>query len=146
MGRVLLEKMIGGIIFAIHRVCDLITIQINTLGNEVINLHIQTFFRALKGKKVIISSEDMYRSKAEIDSESFELDAMGNSIYDESIERYLSIIQGSKILKAYQEKNGDLIIALENDLVFEVLINTSVTEEKYRIFNDDEELDLIVIS
>lgn len=146
MSCVLFEKMIGGSISTFHRVCDLITIQIITKENEIINLHIQTFFRIIKDKKVIVSSEDMYRSKTEIDSEGFELDTMGNSVYDESIERYLSIIQDSIIFEAYQEKNGDLIIALDNDLVFEVLINTSISEEKYRIFNDDDELDLIVMS
>ena len=79
----LLTQIIGGKINNISRVCDLICIEISNNKNTFI--HIQSFFRILKNNKVIIYTEDIYRCKKYINSDNFNWDIPGDSIFDEAV-------------------------------------------------------------
>ena len=130
----LLTQIIGGKINNISRVCDLICIEISNNKNSFI--HIQSFFRILKNNKVIISTEDIYRCKKDINSDNFNWDIPGDSIFDEAVMNYYSILTNSQIIEASKNITGDLYILLENNLFLQIIVDTSESEEKYRVFDD----------
>ncbi len=131
----LLTQIIGGKINNISRVCDLICIEISN-NNKNIFIHIQSFFRILKNNKVIISGEDIYRCKKDINPDNFNWDIPGDSIFDEAVKNYYSILTNSQIIEAEKNITGDLYILLENNLFLQIIVDTSESEEKYRVFDD----------
>lgn len=136
----LIDSLCGGKIFNISRVCNLISIDIHTKGNEEIHLHIQTFFRIVKKNKVVLSSEDIYRCGRNCNKNEFEWDVPGQSVFDESLLENKSVICNSTIQKVEKEKNGDLTICLNNDICLQAFIDTTKKEEKYRIFSLKEDI------
>ena len=141
---IILKNFIGGRIINISRICNLLSIRMILSDNHTISLHVQSFFRIMKRNKVVVSSEDMYRCSEKISSETFEWDVPGNSIFDETLQKYHEELVNSNILQVRKSKNGDLLLVLENGIVLQILIDTAVSEEKYRIF--DENFSVIVNS
>ena len=136
MSETFVEKIIGGRITDITRVCDLVSLRVFLPSKKVVYIHIQTFFRVLWKDGLIISSEDMYRCAEWGDKEHFKWDVPGNSIFDDSIKKHLDIIKKSHIIGVTKQTAGDLIIFLEDDLSLQLLVNTVESEEKYRIFDN----------
>lgn len=134
----ILKKMVGGNIANISRACNLICIQIQTTQQDNIFLHIQSFLRILKGKKVILSSDDMYRCGTNGDIETFKWDIPGTSIFDDSLNNHYSSLSNAKIIKVCKHDTNDIDIIFEHDYLLQVLVDTCESEEKYRIFNDIE--------
>ncbi len=136
----LLKSLIGGKVAKISRVCDLICIQIESESKMCSYIDIQCFFRALKDNEIIISSDDIYRCDKRFNVEEFAWDIPGQSVFDKQVQYYSMLIFKSSIVSIQIEKCGDLIIGLENNIVLQIMVNTSVCEENFRIFNDNEEL------
>lgn len=130
------NSIIGGKISAISRICDLISIEIETVDKKKTYLHIQSFFRIIKFNEIIVSSEDMYRCFEKEKKENFKWDIPGDSIYDHSLKQCINEILKLKIVDVHRNNIGDLSIILENDISLQTFINTCEEEEKYRIFND----------
>ena len=139
MKRLVLEKLTGGYIINIYRICDLCGFTVSLPDNEEIDIHIQTFFRIVKNGNVIVASPDMFRPSDDCDEDSFEWDIPGNSLYDASIATNLEIIKRSKIVdvKAFKK---DFFIYLENGISLEFYSDTvELGEEKLRVFSSEEE-------
>ena len=134
MYRELVNRIRGGKIIDISRSCDLVCIKIETIDNPVY-LHIQSFFRVLQNGKIVISVDDIYKSR-NLETEEFEWDVPGNSVFDESLNMHRKEIQNSKILKTRKKLNGDFAIFFEHGYVLEIFVDTVLQEEKYRFFDD----------
>ena len=104
------EKIIGGRITDITRVCDLVSLKVLLPSKKAVYIHIQTFFRVLWKDRLIISSEDMYRCAEGGDKENFKWDVPGNSVFDDSIKKHLDIIKKSHIIGVTKQTAGDLIV------------------------------------
>ena len=139
MRKSLIKKMIGGKIADISRTCDLISIQINTRKHGNLFLHIQSFVRIINNKRIIVSSEDMYKCGSNCNLVDFNWDVPGESLFDDSLKKHTNLIFNSVIIQVRKNQNDDLYIKLENGCLIQISINTSEFEEKYRIFNDEEE-------
>ena len=133
------SKIIDGNISSINRICNMVCIEFTTKVGSQIYFHIQSFFRVKRGQKIIICSEDMYRRGQNSIKENFEWDIPGLSVYDDSVEYYLDLLTSSRITNVTKNDSGDLAISLENDLNMEILVDTTVTEEKYRLFDEAQE-------
>ena len=130
----------GNKIINISRACDLVCIDFGTPKGEVISLHIQCFFRLIKDGKILVSSDDIYRCPTSIDSESFAWDIPGQSIFDLNLSLYWDIITNSPVCSVHFKKIGDLEIKFEQNMMLQIIVDTSITEEKYRIFNSTKEM------
>ena len=135
----LLYKIINGQIINISRVCNLISIQIRSETKALITLHIQSFFRIIKNSSILISSEDMYSPSSKYSEEEFEWDIPGKSIFDESINKHKEDVINAKIKHATINTVGDIDIFLDNGFIIQVIVDTMITSEKYRIFDESEE-------
>ena len=140
MRNILFDKIIDGEIVNISRVCNLISIQINSSNKQSISLHIQSFFRILDENNIVIaSSEDVYRPATADSAEHFSWDVPGQSIFDKSInDCKLELLMG-KIKHVQENDIGDLVICIDNGYKLQILIDTTVAEEKYRLFDVNEE-------
>ena len=134
----LFDELLGSKIFQISRVCDLVSMQLTTQKGNELCLHIQSFFRIIKDRDVIISSEDMYRCASSSNCESFEWDVPGNSIYDQALEKIREDLYNAAIVEYNRNDIGDMSITFENNLILQILVDTTESEEKYRIFNDTD--------
>ena len=139
MGACFIKNIIDATITSINRLCDMLSIEFTTRDNSMIYLHIQSFFRVKKEEKIIISSEDMYRCYEKNKTDEFNWDIPGASVFDKSLEQYIDLLTCSKVTDIMQAKSGDLNIKLENGLSLEILIDTTVSEEKYRFFDESQE-------
>ena len=135
----LLKKIIGTKLGDISRICDLISVRLDFEEQNNIFLHIQSFFRILKEGKVIVCSEDIYKCGKDSADENFAWDTPGKSLFDESIKEHTNNLIGTCVIDCKKMDSGDCIISFEKDIVFQILINTVEFEEKYRVFNDNEE-------
>lgn len=131
----LFAEFIGKKISNISRVCDLVCIEFKSSDQETVSLHIQSFFRFIKNNKVFICSDDMCRCDSQYENEEFEWDVPGKSVYDKSIIKHYDMICDSAVLQINQNSLGDLTIAFENDIALQIFVDTTETEEKYRIIN-----------
>ena len=127
--------LIGAKISEIHRICNLISFHFK-LGEKFTYLHVQSFFRILQNHKVIISSEDYYRCGKNGDEENFEWDRPGSSIFDDCVKEHLEKLRNAAVTELKESENGDLTINFENAICMQILIDTTETEEMYRIFDD----------
>ena len=133
------DKLIGGRITSINRICDLVSICFSLSNANDIYMHIQSFFRVLKDNIIIITSDDMYRRGNDCkDNEEFRWDLPGQSLYDDSVNKYIGTLIGSIVANVRKEANGDLVLFCNNGLELQIFINTVEIEEKYRIFSDTD--------
>ena len=130
--------IIGSKILKISRVCDLASIQFLNCHEMVVTLNIQCFFRVLKNNKVLICSEDMYRCDSAYECETFEWDIPGKSVYDQAVNKHIKELTNIVVVDCKQNTSGDISIMFENDIVLQIIIDTTMSEEKYRIFNDND--------
>lgn len=142
---VLMNILIGGRISGISRICDLVCFDFECEENEI-SLHIQSFFRIMQNETVIISSNDIYRCGMNCENGSFEWDIPGNSVIDDSLEKYRQKLFSSKIIQSQIENTGDLVIVFENNIILQIFIDTTVLEEKYRIFDSNNNYEIVVNS
>ena len=129
------SHLIGAKITEIHRICNLISFHFK-LGKKFTYLHVQSFFRILQKDNVIISSEDIYRCGKNVTEENFEWDLPDSSIFDDCIKEHLEKLCNAAVTEIKESANGDLTINFENAICMQILIDTTETEEMYRIFDD----------
>ena len=134
----LFDELLGSKISQISRVCDLVCMQLTTPKGNELCLHIQSFFRIIKDGDVIICSEDMYRCASSSNYESFEWDVPGNSIYDQALKKIREDLRNVSIIEYNRNDIGDMSIIFENNLILQIFVDTIESEEKYRIFNDND--------
>ena len=138
MDRELFNRIIGGRITSINRICNLISIQISKAEMQSTFLHIQCFFRILKEDKIIICSEDMYRPKKQ--NSDFAWDIPGDSLFDYAMEKCEAELLSSDITGIHKNQTGDLEIIFRNGYLLQAFVDTVESEEKYRIFNEKSEV------
>ena len=134
----ILDKLINCRIAEISRVCDLICIRFISPNKKEISLHVQSFLRFLNGDKILVCSDDMYRCLDGYDSESFEWDVPGKSVYDLSLKNSGVVDANSTVIKCEKNSAGDLKIIFSDGMILQIIVNTVEKEEKYRIFDNTE--------
>ena len=140
----LYKAMVGGKIIYLHRSCDLICIGIDLPDHTLVRFHIQTLMRIIQKSKVILSSEDMYVCGFEEKGNDFQWDKPGDSLYDLTLEQISPLLLKSPIVRVCPKKTMDLFVYLENGLCLQVLNYTVRDVERYRIFDDYVDHDIIV--
>ena len=80
----------------------------------------------------------MYRCGKDASEDQFNWDEPGKSRFDDAVKDNLDMISKSKITKVEKNNIGDVNIQFENHLELHIIIDTVLSEEKYRVFNDDE--------
>ena len=138
MKKILFDKIIEGKIISVSRICNLISIRIKSKSEEFVSLHIQSFFRITNSTRVLVSSEDIYRPNSE-HQEEFNWDVPGESIFDESINKYKKDLLQAKIQQVLVKITGDIDIFLDNGFIIQIIIDTTISSEKYRIFDEMKE-------
>ena len=121
MKKILFDKIIEGKIISVSRICNLISIRIKSKSEEFVSLHIQSFFRITNSTRVLVSSEDIYRPNSE-HQEEFNWDVPGESIFDESINKYKKDLLQAKIQQVLVKITGDIDIFLDNGFIIQIII------------------------
>ncbi|MDD3865074.1 MAG: hypothetical protein PHC32_01930 [Candidatus Izemoplasmatales bacterium] len=98
-------------------------------------LHIQCFFRMFRNKQLILSSWDLYRPHPEKSEVKFLWTEPGSSLFDFCLDHSRQGIYGLCVKDVVQKKR-DLLISLSDYSNIEILIDTTSTDEQYRIFDD----------
>ncbi len=132
----LFNELIEKKICKINRVCDLVCIEFGTKDKGDLFLHIQCFFRILKNNRVFVCSDDMCRCDGQYDYETFEWDVPGKSVYDTSINEYKDVLFNPRVINVNKNAIGDLTVVFEDGMCLQIFVDTTKSEEKYRIFND----------
>ena len=141
----LYKAMVGGHITSMHRAtCNLICIGIDLPDHTFVRFHIQTLLRIVYKSKMILSSEDMYVCGFEGENNDFQWDKPGDSLFDLTLEQISPLLLKSPIVRVCPKKTMDLFVYLENGLCLQVLNYTVRDVERYRIFDDHVDHDIIV--
>ena len=142
MSKINFDVIIGKNIVDINRVCNMLCIEFQSPKGVCVSLHVQSFFRVSQRNKILISSEDMFRCNDEREINDFQWDVPGKSVFDKSIVDYHDLLFNSLVTKVEQNEIGDCFIFFNNDLVFQIFIDTTETEEKYRLFDTFDSLEV----
>lgn len=136
----MINKLIGCKLDGASRILNLASLEFKSKESETMHLHIQCFFRIVNGGTVLVSSEDMYECRSNIDPDDFKWDAPGQSLYDECIlEKCKKLLYSSAIISAEKNSIGDLVIRFENGLELQAFVNSTTDDcEMYRIFDEKE--------
>ncbi len=129
----LFEKME---IVNIKRTCNLIMITFANNSHEIW-LHIECFFRVFNKNKTLICSEDIYK-KGRKSKKRFKWDKPFSSLFDDCVEdngTYILRIPISNV----ELKNNELYIYLANGVILEIIPNTVIDDEAYRIFTPEQD-------
>lgn len=113
-------------------------IKINEKEKHTYYLVIQTPWRFLQGKKIILASGDMYTP---MDStKPFDVGNDDNSLYDERVkELNTKLSHGIKVVEATFSAIGDITLSLENHLLFQTFIDESTKNEFWRFISNEQE-------
>ena len=113
-------------------------IKINEKEKHTYYLVIQTPWRFLQGKKIILASGDMY---IPMDStKPFDVGNDDNSLYDERVkELNTKLSHGIKVVEATFSAIGDITLSLENHLLFQTFIDESTKNEFWRFISNEQE-------
>ena len=101
-------------------------------------LVVQTPWRFLQSKKIILASGDMY---IPMDStKPFDVGNDDNSLYDEKVkELNTKLSHGIKVVEATFSAIGDITLSLENHLLFQTFIDESTKNEFWRFISNEQE-------
>ena len=113
-------------------------IKINEKEKHTYYLVIQTPWRFLQDKKIILASGDMY---IPMDStKPFDVGNDDNSLYDERVkELNTKLSHGIKVVEATFSAIGDITLSLENHLLFQTFIDESTKNEFWRFISNEQE-------
>lgn len=107
-------------------------------------LVVQTPWRFLQNKKIILASGDMYIPSDS--SKPFDVGNDYNSLYDERVKdlnRKLSC--GIKVAEATCSSTGDITLSLENHLLFQTFIDGSTKNEFWRFISNEQKESMHVV-
>jgi hypothetical protein len=129
------KNLIGYKIVGVSRTLDLIMLTFEDNRGMKFYLHIQCFFRMFRNKQLILSSWDLYRPHPEKSEVKFLWTEPGSSLFDFCLDHSRQGIYGLCVKDVVQKKR-DLLISLSDYSNIEILIDTTSTDEQYRIFDD----------
>jgi hypothetical protein len=139
------KKMEGKKIVNVSRTLDLIMLSFGDDKGKNFYLHIQCFFRIFRNNQLILSSWDLYRPNPQKSENKFIWTDPGSSLFDYCLDHSREEIFGLIVEDIVQRKR-DLLIRLSNHTIIEVLIDTTSTDEQYRIFDDSSEKHFVIPS
>ena len=119
-------------------------IKINEKEKHTYYLVIQTPWRFLQDKKIILASGDMY---IPMDStKPFDVGNDDNSLYDERVkELNTKLSHGIKVVEATFSAIGDITLSLENHLLFQTFIDESTKNEFWRFISNEKKESMHVV-
>lgn len=132
------NKLIGGMLNSISRVCGLIKLGFLSLNGETVCIHSQgSLLRVLKNNRLVLSSEDLFVPWAKYNAEKnqeFSCDYLDITLFDDELEQIINSIIGLRIISV-KTIGDDLYIVLESDYTVSILPNTLEKDtENYRVF------------
>lgn len=139
------KEIEGKRIVNVSRTLDLIMLSFEDDEGKKIYLHIQCFFRMFRNSQLILSSWDLYRPHPKKSEIKFVWTDPGSSLFDYCLEHSQEDIYELVVVDIVQRKQ-DLLIRLSNHTIIEVLIDTTSTDEEYRIFDDSHARHFVVPS
>ena len=136
------NKLIGGMLNSISRVCGLIKLGFLSLNGETVCIHSQgSLLRVLKNNRLVLSSEDLFVPGAKYNAEKnqeFSCDYLDITLFDDELEQIINSIIGLRIISV-KTIVDDLYIVLESDYTVSILPNTLEKDtENYRIFTQGD--------
>ena len=102
-------------------------------------LHVQSGFRVVQNGKILIADQDMYRPDPEVENDpdfnwdEFDWNVKGENCFDKWVKLFRSELRGGIVEKIHISDCGDLKISLSNNMVIEV-VNNSSDDESWRFF------------
>lgn len=132
------NKLIGGMLNSISRVCGLIKLDFRSLSGEIICIHSQdSLLRVVKDNQLVLSSEDLFVQGTKYNAEKnkkISCDYLDITLYDDELEQIIDSLIGVKVTDVKIIGN-DLYIVLENNFKLSILPNTLEKDtENYRVF------------
>ncbi len=128
----------------IKRTLDLIMFEFIANNESKIYINAQCFVRIKRSNRVIVSTDDLYRSINDNGEEVFDWTEPDSSLFDDCLQKHSKLFKGLKVIDISFSDN-DLVLNLQDDMKIEILIDTTFIEEKYRLFTDHKTI-LIVNS
>lgn len=107
------------------------------------SLHIQCPWRIVYKSQIILGSRDIYLPNSmHKEDDLFQWDVQGNNMFDELKDLFSSKNDAKFLVKSFQvQDNGSIKITFYNEYVFEVMPDTSSSEEEmwrfFKPFSDD---------
>ncbi len=98
-------------------------------------LNIQCPWRILKHGKLILGSNDIFMPINDGFESEFDWSEIGGSVFDDRVEKIIRDLLPLKVILVCVDEIGDLKIAFEKEVIFEVMPNSSVKVEFWRFIN-----------
>lgn len=110
-------------------------------------LHVQSSFRIIIDNRIIVANLDMYeptielQKKPDFDWDTYDWEPKGNNCYDTWILKFRKGEHSGTVKNINISNLGDITIEIDNGMIIEVFVNTSLNE-CWRFFerNSDEHL------
>lgn len=110
-------------------------IKVRDKEKHMYYLVIQSPWRFLQNKSVILASGDMYRCFDE--TKPFDIGNDFNSVYDEKVKQLnTKLSHGIKVKEVIFSATGDITLLLENEIVFQSFIDGSAKDEFWRFISN----------
>ena len=148
-----LNSLIGQPLTRVGRAADMLLL---TFGSYV--LHIQCYYRLTEQGRTILARNDVYQPseamwtlwrsqgyEEDYIPEGFQSDDEGANRLDEAIERLNTDLDGLIVRTAMLNQLGDLTMVFQCGATLTVMADTSGGEECWRLFEDDETADHLVV-
>lgn len=143
----ILGELVNEKIFDIGRAADLLWIHIgekilvkNYKGLDVEKgsyaIHVQCPWRIIHHGKLVLGNMDIYRHKDSIVESEFDWSEIGNSVFDEKIEKIKNEVLPIKVNDYILDAIGSLKLICEDEIIFEVTPNSSGKIEFWRYINN----------
>ena len=110
-------------------------------------IHVQSSWRFVKDKKIVLAFNDFYIPKDNIAFDVFEEKQFGNSQFDIRSDKINNIIKNLqiKVINIIANNLGDITIFFENGFSLEIFVDVSGMKESWRFFRMDDDLEHFVV-
>lgn len=146
-----LEKLQGESLVSIGRASNMLWLGFgefvstkNYKGEEVtksaLSLHVQCSWRVtnIENKQILFASSDIYEPKSTINwSEDFKWDVQGNTLFDEKSQKWFLENDMKKVKEWRMNRWGDLLLKLTNGDAIEIFVDSSSSQECWRLFEHE---------
>ena len=148
-----LNSLIGQPLTHVGRAADMLTLAFGSYA-----LHIQCYYRLTEQGRTILARNDVYQPSEAMWSlwrsmgyeedyipEDFHSDDEGANRLDEALERLNGDLDGLTVRTAMLNQLGDLTMVFQCGATLTVMADTSGGEECWRLFEDDETAQHLVV-
>lgn len=149
-----LNSLIGQPLTQVGRAADMLTLRFG----EKYSLHIQCYYRLTEQGRTLLARNDVYQPseamwtlwrsmgyEEDYIPEDFHSDELGANRLDEALERLNADLDGLTVRTAMLNQLGDLTMVFTCGATLTVMADTSGGEECWRLFEDDADVEHLVV-